>query len=234
MLIGYFKEFSIIIYLIVIHEIGHCLFASLFNKNILKINIYPFGGESLIDIKPSTKIIYEIIILITGPLFQLLAAYVLINIANNLDEKEIIKNINNALIVFNLLPIYSLDGGKIINNILNIFLSIKKSFEISIIISYLTIIFIIIYFNKDISLSIIYMIIFLSIKTYKEISMYNYNYNSFMLDRFLNKYHFKDKKIVENSKMYYRNKYNLVKNNDKYYTENDILIKKFGKSVDTN
>ena len=36
------------------------------------------------------------------------------------NAENLIKNINNAILIFNLMPIYPLDGGKIINNILNI------------------------------------------------------------------------------------------------------------------
>ena len=229
LLTGYFKEFAIIIYLIVMHEVGHCLFATFFKKNVYKITIYPFGGESITDANMNFDIKKELIILIMGPLFQFIFANLLILISHSIDQKGLIKNINNAILIFNLMPIYPLDGGKIINNILNINFNIKTSFKLSIIISYVIILLFFIYFRNSFSFTIVYMIIFLNYKIYKECREYKYNYNNFLLDRYLNKYHFKDNKIVENNKMFYRNKYNLVKKNNKYYTESDILTKTFCK-----
>lgn len=227
LLIGYFKEYIYIVLLIIIHELGHSLASVLFHKDVLRINIYPFGGESIIDLNMNISIIKEIIIIIMGPIFQIIGTYFLIKFTNSYDDQILIKNISFAIIIFNLLPVYPLDGAKIINNILNLFFNIKKSFIISIIISYITIILLAIYYIKEFSISIFYMLLFLVIKLFKEKKEYKYNYNNFLIDRYLNKYHYKNKVLVYNVNSFFRNKRNIVLNDNKYYTEYDVLRRKF-------
>lgn len=227
LLIGYFKEYIYVLFIVFAHELGHSVIALLLKKEVYKINIYPFGGESIINVNMNMNIIKELIILIMGPIFQLIGTLILMYVTNSLDDKLLIKNISLAIIIFNMLPVYPLDGGKIINNLLNIYFDIQKSFKISIFISYITILFLIIYFRKSMSLSIIYMILFLLYKVLKERNEYNYNYNIFLTDRYLNKYIYKKIKIVNNIKSFYRNKKNIIKVNDNYYTENDMLSKRY-------
>ena len=68
-------ELFIIYFLIIIHELGHCLFAKINNIEIEKVYIYPLGGISKFNMELNTKKNIELIILIAGPIFQFLAYY---------------------------------------------------------------------------------------------------------------------------------------------------------------
>lgn len=94
-------------------------------------------------------------------------------------------NINYILFSYNLLFIYPLDGGKLLNIFLNQFTSYKNSLYITIIISLILSIFLIIYFiiKRDLFLTILFIFTFYnSFKEYKKIDFNNkiymikYNY----------------------------------------------------------
>ena len=75
---GSFKELLIINYLIIIHELGHTLFAVLFGIEIDKIYIYPLGGIVKNKMPLNISPIKELIILIMGPVFQFIAFFSLV------------------------------------------------------------------------------------------------------------------------------------------------------------
>ena len=58
-----------------------------------------------------------------------------------LDLYNIFIRYNCYIILFNLLPMYPLDGFKILNSLLEIFLSFKKSIKLSLVLSLVCIIF---------------------------------------------------------------------------------------------
>ena len=71
-LTGMYKDFLIIFLIIIIHEFGHLLMALLFKWNIDKISIYPYGGCVKFNEKINRPLKEELLILISGPFFQIL------------------------------------------------------------------------------------------------------------------------------------------------------------------
>ena len=189
--------------------------AYIFKIEIKEIYIYPLGGISKLKIDLNINPIKEFLILIMGPLFQLLGSFILIRIMPY--NKEIINIYNYGILGFNLLPIYPLDGGKLLKIVLDNFITYKNSFKLTIIISYL-IVFIIWLINKS-TINILVMISFLVLLITKEKSKLNYYYQKFILERYLNNYKFKNSKIISNDNNFYRNKKHIIKSNDKYYLE---------------
>ena len=90
----------------------------------------------------NTSIIKEIIILIMGPVFQVLAYFILLKIMP--DQIESIKLYHYSILIFNLLPVYPLDGGKLVNLFFSLKFSFKNSFYLEIFISYLMVFLLII------------------------------------------------------------------------------------------
>lgn len=170
----------------------------------------------------------EFIVLIMGPIFQIIAFLALINISFFNAYKELIYTINYSILIFNLLPIYPLDGGKLLNILFNYLLNFRKSFIGVISISYLTIIFLLIYYFKTtISLNIIFMICFLIYKVTSEKKSINNYYNKFLLERYLNNYDFKRRKKIDSINNLYRDCSHIIKKDSRYYTEKDFLREKF-------
>lgn len=227
-LTGLFKEFSIIFSLIIIHELGHFLVAKLFKWKIDKIKIYPYGGCVLFNESLNKPIYQEFLILVSGPLFQMIGylffTYLFTNGFIFYKDYLAIKSYNYTLLTFNLLPIYPLDGGKIFNLICNFFVSYKKGNKIVIFISYLISIMVLI-LNKNYNQ--ILMIILLLIEITKYLKNQNFLYNRFLLERYLNNYKFKKCKIIKNYKKMFRDKRHIIKTDDRYLTEKEYLNKLF-------
>ena len=111
--------------IILVHEIAHLLLAKYYKWKTDKIYIYPLGGITKFneDINKSLK--EELLIVIIGPIVQLIYYYFLTILGI-----EDIFVFNFILLAFNLLPIYPLDGGRILNIILAFLMPYKKSFKI--------------------------------------------------------------------------------------------------------
>lgn len=218
-------DFIIISVLIIVHELGHFLAAKYFNIETDKIYIYPLGGISKFNMPLNVPVYKEFIILIMGPLFQNIGYYLLNFIINN---QTLLIKYHIGILVFNLLPIYPLDGGKLINLFFSNIIPYKASYKITIIISYLITI-IILFINKQITINMIFTYIFLLYLIRKEESKTNYIYNKFLLERYLYNYNFSKDKIISHEKNFYRTKNNIIKIRNKYYNEHSYLKEKYQK-----
>ena len=228
-----YNIFIIISFLIFIHELGHFLCAKILNIEVDKIIIYPLGGISKFNLPLNSSQITEFLILISGPLFQFLA-YILLK-KYYTRYTELIDLYHYGILFFNLLPVYPLDGGKLINLLLSYFLPYKLSLKATIFISYVFILLLILMNCKHIYINLIIIIIFLVYKVAKEQVKIPEIYNKFLLERYLNKYKFKHSKIINSKEKFYRNRRHLIKVGDKYYLEDEYLEKKYRnykKSVD--
>ena len=78
-----YKIFIIISVLIIIHELGHFIFAKIFGIETDKIYIYPLGGISKFNMPLNTSPYKEFLILIMGPIFQNIAYFILLTIFND-------------------------------------------------------------------------------------------------------------------------------------------------------
>lgn len=223
-IIGSFKEYIILNTIIIIHELGHFMTAKILGINVKYIYIYPLGGISKFNMLLNDYIWKELLILLAGPLTQNIAYIILINIFNR--DREVILIYHLSILIFNLLPIYPLDGGRIVNLLFNIFIPYKKSLQLIVKISYITtlIIFII---QKNITINIIIMLLFLLIIIHKEEGKINFIYNKFLLERVMNNYNFKRRKMINNITNFYRNRTHLIKENGKVCEEKEYLTKKY-------
>ena len=213
---GFFKDFSYIMMIILIHELGHVLMSLYFKWSINKIVILPFGGITIFNEKLNRPIIEEVLIAISGPIIQILFF--------SFNSNSLIFKYHYFLLIFNLLPIVPLDGSKIFNLLLNYFFSFKLSHILTLIISFLLVIFLIfIKFN----LILVLIFIFLLIKIIEEYLNHNNIFNKFLMERHLYKFDFKKRKIIEKEEEMYRDYKHLFYINNKWQTESEILKKRF-------
>ena len=223
-LAGYFEYMYLFLLIIFVHESGHAIFSYIINFKFDKIIIYPFGGITIYneDLNISTN--KELFVLIGGIYMQIMF-FLLIMILykyNCVTEHTyfIIKKINILLISFNFLPILPLDGGKLLNILLDKIFSYKLSNIISIIISFIILIIFIIY-NK--TLFALLLSLFLIKCLVIEINNINYKYNKFLLERYLNNYNFNKIKVINNINKFKRDNYHIINN----MLENKFLKKLF-------
>lgn len=135
------KIYGILLLFALIHELGHMLVGILLGFKPVKLEIMPYGLSVGFEVKCedyNKKIkkgnmlsIKKLIIALAGPITNLIITiiFLLFNITFLGIERELVIYSNILIGIFNLIPIYPLDGGRIIKNILHIIVGLKKSYE---------------------------------------------------------------------------------------------------------
>lgn len=223
-LCGYIKIGLIIFAIVILHELGHVLTSIIFKYKIVSIRIYPFGGVTKLDKDINTSINKEIILALSGIFMQVLIIPFIIN--NSLFMKY-----NLSIMLFNLIPIIPLDGSIIVRYLLNKYLSFKKSYYLSFIISILSIIMYII-FNYKYNLNNYLIIALFIYKLYEYLKDFKYIYNRFLLERFLNNYKYKKISTKEGKLDILKLEvYQYFKKGSKVYSEKEILKDRFNNRI---
>lgn len=237
-LTGYFSNLIIFTSIILIHELGHYHAAKINNLKVDKIIIYPYGGITKINTQVNTQIKKELIIAISGIMYQSIYFFLIYILYQNNIIREYIFNIfkiyNQSILLFNILPIHPLDGSKILNLLLSTIIPYKKTLKINIIISIITIIILIItnyYEFNYTTILIISVLLDNIIKYYKDI---NYYFNKFLLERYLNNYNYKKHKKINKIDNMYKEKNHVIKVKNHYITEKQALIHRFNKKKSKN
>jgi Zn-dependent protease len=124
---------------VTLHELGHSLVAQRFGVTVKEIILLPIGGVAMLSRIPS-KPAQELLIAIAGPLVNVvIAAAIVLGIGVNtamgrMDLNDLvfqshaapstflmlkfILNANIALVLFNMIPAFPLDGGRVLRAIL--------------------------------------------------------------------------------------------------------------------
>ena len=218
-----FKEFFIISSLIIIHECGHFFSAKLLGIKTDKIYLYPLGGVSKFYMPIGIDRKKELLILWMGPIFQNIA-YILLLLL--LKEKELVTRYHLGILLFNLLPIIPLDGGKMIKIITSSMIPYKKSLTFTIWLSYCMTI-IILFSQKKISLNIVIMYLVLILLIRKEELKKTQNYEQFLLDRYLHKTLYKKEKTIYKESDFYRYRKNKIIVRGRIQNEDEFLREKY-------
>lgn len=230
---GHIKDLLVFTSIIIIHELGHYFMARINKVKVEKITIYPFGGITKLDTLINININKELLIAMGGILFQSIYMIVIIILHKYGLVREYIYNLytmyNNSILYFNLLPIVSLDGFKIVNLILNKFLPFDISNKLSLGISFLTLITILIinYYTFNYTLLLVLSVLIINIiNYYKDL---NYIFNKFLIERYLYNLNYSKEKIIDNKRKMYKDYRHLFKDGDKYITEKRYLNNKYNK-----
>lgn len=230
---GYYINLIAITSLLLIHELGHYTAAKLLKFKVLKIIIYPFGGITKINDLINKDINEEILVATSGVIFQFIF-YLIIVYLNHINIiRDYTLNIytlyNNQIIFFNLMPIYPLDGAKIINLLLSKFFNYNLSNKLTIIISLMGMSLFILTSSYNHNYSYIMVLSVLIIYNYKFIKQLKYIYNRFLLERYLYNISYPKIKIISNGNKMYKNNSHIIKVNNNYITEKKYLSKYYFK-----
>ena len=112
---------------VVLHEFGHAFAAKAFGINTPDITLLPIGGVARLERMPEEPV-QELIIAVAGPLVNVVIAAGLflaggarvIEAASTerLDLVQQLMTINIVLVLFNLLPAFPMDGGRVLRALL--------------------------------------------------------------------------------------------------------------------
>lgn len=189
-LTGTFVELMIILGIVLFHELGHFTMAKAFKWRIRGIMLWVFGGVMDTDEHGTSPLYQEILVTIAGP-FQHIFVYMLLLFfsANNILPSSIIELTffyNTVILLFNLLPIWPLDGGKLFFLILSVLLPYRKAYNYVIICSISAcIIFLILQLLlMPFTLSAFILIVFLFIENRADWKQRYYVFIRFLLHRY--------------------------------------------------
>ena len=135
----------------IIHEIGHLVAGLILKFKTKKISFTPVGLSISFNVNPEEYNcneknirplnIKKAIIAISGPLTNLSIATIAIILAKynlnfaNLYIYQLVIYSNFLIAIFNLIPIYPMDGGRFLKEILKIAVGNKKAYKITYIVS---------------------------------------------------------------------------------------------------
>lgn len=219
-----YKLFFIYFSITFIHELGHVFAACLLKLKIGKVKLLAIGFNAQIENLDYTSSLKEFIIAIAGPMTYFITGYLL----NYFYYKNIIsynaliqaKTVNKYNLIFNLLPIIPLDGGRILKIIIDNFFVSKKSLYV---VSVLSIVFTItyIYITRISPQWLIY--IFLILTNLMFLLTIEKRWKLFLISRLMIDNNYKDK--IHSKPDIYRNKNNYIIIDKNIISEKKAIIK---------
>lgn len=230
---GYFHNLVVFTSIILVHEFGHYIIAKINCFNVEKIVIYPYGGLTKMNNLVNSDTNKELLVAMAGLVFQIIYYFSIIFLYKMGVIRSYIFNLfsmyNESIFIFNILPIYPLDGSKIFNLLLYKILPYDLSNKMSIYISFfilILLIFINYYKFNYMFILIIGIIIDNIVKYYKQLK---YLFNKFLLERYLYRIVYSKSKKINKIDYMYKEKYHLIKYKNTYVTERQMLINRFKK-----
>lgn len=127
---------------VVLHELGHALAAKRFHINTRDITLLPIGGVARMERIPE-KPVEELVVAIAGPMVNILIAAILKFFLSWDDLMDLIQHpdeaidgqnfmlnfffINVFLVVFNMIPAFPMDGGRVFRAVLSMMGNRRKA-----------------------------------------------------------------------------------------------------------
>ena len=135
---------------VVLHELGHALTAKKFNIKTRRITLLPIGGVAMLEKMPE-KPSEELAVAIAGPLVNVVIAAILLlfvplgdYFAMNAEQlEELMSSIsltnfllnlfvaNIVLVIFNMIPAFPMDGGRVLRALLSMKMSRSEATNIA-------------------------------------------------------------------------------------------------------
>ena len=217
-LTGHFKMFLMILGIIMIHEGGHILMALILKWKITKVSILPFGALTVFDEDINRPVKEEALIAISGPLVQLFFTFFVF-------KGEMI-SYSLAILFFNLLPIYPLDGAKFLNLFLNKIMSFRLSLIATLYFSVICLFFLVVKCNFN--LLFILIVSFILVRVIDEICKVEVTFNRFLLEKEIKNFNFKKLKVINGLNVHrMRRDFRHIFKVNGYKTEKEILKEMF-------
>lgn len=186
---GFIYEFILLFSIVIIHELGHACTALSFGWRFKKIQLLPFGGVAEVEEHGNKSLHEEFFVIISGPLMNVIMLILGFSCIHfgiwNSSSAYLFIEYNLLILIFNLLPLWPLDGGKLLQLLLSLFIAYKKAIKYSLRISVgcfiIYVVVVGVYFSAYITLWSVAL--FLLVAHWLEFKQYHYQYLRFLMER---------------------------------------------------
>lgn len=111
---------------VLFHEFGHAIVAKRLGIPVSTITLHALGGTANIEVEPK-KSSHEFLIAIAGPLVNVLFMIILYPFVEEASFIDYCFMVNILICLFNMLPTYPMDGGRVVRSILGLIYSYERS-----------------------------------------------------------------------------------------------------------
>ncbi|KIL46132.1 hypothetical protein KR50_28070 [Jeotgalibacillus campisalis] len=163
-LTGQFVSFFVLFAIIVIHEFGHTAAAWYFRWKIVSISLLPFGGKLEVEGILDRPLSEELAVVAAGPIQHLLIGAAAFFLLQEWTYYALLQQINLALLLFNILPIWPLDGGRILFLILAKIMPYKQAVKETLLISITgtLITFLVVFFSFGLTVQWVFILVYVA------------------------------------------------------------------------
>ncbi len=178
---GIIKEIFIMYMILILHEIGHLIVIKKYKYKVTKIELLPFGA--IIECNfANSSLKEEFLLYVSGITVNFLFFIILLCFKNF----GLIFYFNLIMLVFNLIPISPLDGGRLLETLMSNSFKYKKALLISTCISSVCLVVFLTYMSIFFfNLNMLFIFSYLLMENYINIKTYKKKYNMFLLNKYL-------------------------------------------------
>ncbi|GGJ84088.1 stage IV sporulation protein FB [Lentibacillus kapialis] len=202
-LTGTFIELMVILTIVLIHELGHFSAAKWFGWRIRGVMLWVFGGVMDTDEHGTRPFHEEVYVALAGPLQHVfIYLFLLMLSGSGLLSSYIIETAcfyNTAILLFNLLPVWPLDGGKLVLLVLSEKLPYRKAYAFAVMFSLILniVLTIVVIFVMPFTLSAFLLFSFLAVENRKDWKQRYFVFIRFLLQRYQGDNFFKRVQPIE-------------------------------------
>ncbi|MBM7578823.1 site-2 protease family protein [Jeotgalibacillus terrae] len=180
---GQFHSFFILFILVLAHEAAHGIAAVFFKWQVKSLTLLPFGGHLEVKGILNKPVTEEAVVALSGPFFHLLVHICLIYSHLPFAYTEELIHLNLQLLFFNLLPVWPLDGGRILSCIINLFFPFKKSLYLLITFSTCTLLTLMIASVWQLQLQWLLLLVYAGFSTWQLYATRHFLFKQFLLEK---------------------------------------------------
>jgi len=188
-LTGHFWDVTATFFIIMMHELGHAYAALFFGWRLTSMELLPFGGVAKVDESGTRPFQEELIVTLSGPMqhfwLPFVSSALLLTPYWNMTNHEMFLEKNWMILLFNMFPVWPLDGGKLLLIVLSRYFPYRRAYRLALLFSFLflTLLTIWVVFHRTILLNYFVIALFLLAMLIKEWRQQRYVFMRFLLDR---------------------------------------------------
>ncbi|MGG1247578.1 stage IV sporulation intramembrane metalloprotease SpoIVFB [Bacillus spizizenii] len=193
LLTGHIKALLCLLLIVLVHELGHAALAVFFSWRIKRVFLLPFGGTVEVEEHGNRPLKEEFAVIIAGPLQHIwlqLAAWVLAEFSViHQHTFELFTFYNLSILFVNLLPIWPLDGGKLLFLLFSKQLPFQKAHRLNLKTSlcFCMLLGCWVLFVIPLQISAWVLFVFLAVSLFEEYRQRHYIHVRFLLERYYGK-----------------------------------------------